>query len=35
MFDRAVKDIELVLSDERNSSTYLNRIVREALDQRQ
>ncbi len=35
MFDRAVKDIELVLSDEHNSSTYLNRIVREVLDQRQ
>ena len=35
MFDRAVKDQVLVLSDERNSSTYLNRIVREALDQRQ
>ena len=35
MFDRAVTDIDLVLSDERYSSTYLNRIVRKALDERQ
>lgn len=35
MFDRALKDIDHVLSDESASSTYLRQTVRRALDERQ